>query len=254
MTTRHYPVLLLTLACACLVPVAGRAQTVDDVVARHLAARGGLDRIRAIQSLRMTGRATTNGESPALITREVQRPGRIRIELSYQGVTAAYVSDGESGWQVSPFDGSLDPEPMAPEQMQVARDQSDIDGPFVDSTAKGLRVELAGKAPLDGRDAYKLKVTTKDGAVRHHYVDAVSHLLVRSEATRPVRGRMTNVETTFSDYREVAGVMFPHAIETGASGRATRMRIVVDRVEVNPPLDAARFRAPEGLGAAPVKR
>jgi hypothetical protein len=118
------------------------------------------------------------------------------------------------------------------------------EGPLLDWKAKGHRVELLGKDALPGGPAHRLKVTTKNGVVRDVWVDAASGHVVRTIATRAVRGREAAVETTFGDYRPEGVVAFPRSIETGVEGRPRRLRIVVLSVEVNVPLDESRFRMP----------
>jgi hypothetical protein len=240
MTRKILAVVALSLGTPCLVASPAAAQTLEEVVAAHLAARGGVGSIRAVQSLRMTGHASAEPGTAAPVPREVRRPGRIRTEFSFQGVTGVYVLGGDAGWQVSPFGGSLEPEPMT-------ADQADIDGPFIDASAKGLTLELTGRTTLDGRETYRVKVTSKGGNVRDYYIDATSRLIVRVDSTRVVRGTPVHVETTYTDYRQVDGLMFAHAIEAGARGRPRRLRVVVDTVEVNPPIEEARFATPAGL-------
>ncbi len=233
------------LAVAVLLPAVAGAQTVDEIVAKHLAARGGAARIAAIETLRMTAKARGQGGREAIVIREVKRPGRLRLEFTAQGVTGVYAHDGERAWRVSPFDGRLEPEPMPPESARAAIEWGDIDGPLVDWRAKGHLVELAGRESREGREAWKLRVTLKGGDVRHLYLDERSFLHVRTDARRTVAGRPIEMETTFGDYRETAGVQFPHAIGVGARGGPRRLGILVQTIEVNPALDDARFRMPE---------
>jgi hypothetical protein len=226
------------------------APTLDDVVARHIAARGGLARLKALQSVRMTGTARLGTGVPALVTREVKRPSRLRMEFASQGMTGVYVWDGEHGFQVSPQDGSLDPMPLSPENAELAVEQCDIEGPLVDWKAKGHQVELVGRYKVAGRDQYKLKITLKSGAVRYHYIDARSYLLVRTETKRVMRGHELEVETTFDDYRAVGGLRFPYRIESGAHGRPRKLQIKVTSIELNPALEDARFHVP-AVAASP---
>lgn len=223
------------------------AQTADEIVARHIAARGGAERLQAIRSVRMTGTAGGLAGPAALVLREVERPGRIRSELTFQGVTAVYACDGTRGWQVSPFDGSLAPQPMSEERTQLAREQADIDGPLVGWKAKGHSVTLAGRQTIGGREAYVLDVTLTGGSARRIFIDAQSYLWVRTESTRTVRGHAVALETTFGDHRAVGGVVFPHSIAAGVSGRPARLTVVVQTIELNPVLDDARFRMPEAM-------
>jgi hypothetical protein len=220
------------------------AQTVDEIVARHVAARGGRAALAAVRTLRMTGHAIAGAGRKAIVRREIARPGRIRTEFEFQGTTGVYAWDGNAGWRVSPLDGSLDPQPLSDEAAELSAEQADIDGPLVDWNAKGSRVELVGKAVLPGGAAYELKVTLKSGVVRHLWIDAATGLLVKSASTRKVRGHEVDFEVVYGDYRETGGVKFARSIEMGIRGRPQRLRIAVDTVEMNPVLDETRFHLP----------
>jgi len=231
-------------AVALVVPPNVAAQTLDEIAARYVAARGGREALSAVRTLRMTGRATAGPGRQAIVRREIARPGRIRTEFVFQGTTGVYAWDGSAGWRVSPLDGRLEPEPLPAEEAVLAGEQADIEGPLVDWKAKGHAVELVGKESLPGGPAHRLKVTLKSGAVRHLWVDAATGLVVRTASTRAVRGREVAIETTLGDFRETGGVTFARSIETGVPGRPRRLRIVVESVEVNPALDDTRFRTP----------
>jgi outer membrane lipoprotein-sorting protein len=234
---------LATLAAA---GVAAVPPTVEDVVARYVQARGGLKKIRAIETLRQSGRVTSGANRTGLAVRELKRPNRSRFEVTVQGVTAVFASDGTRGWQVSPFDGEMGPTPLAEEAVSEAVEQGDIEGPLVDWQAKGHRVELVGREAVGGKDAYKLKVSLKSGAIRHEYIDVKSSRLVRTDSVRQVRGRPVQMQTTYGEFKKTQGVLFPRRIEVQAVGRPQRTTIHVDTVEVNPPLSDARFQMPAG--------
>ena len=218
--------------------------TVDEIVARHVAARGGREALANVRTLRMMGHATAGPGRKAIVRREIARPGRIRTEFEFQGMTGVFAWDGSVGWRVSPFDGSFEPEPLPAEDAAVAAEQADIEGPLVDWKAKGHVVELVGSEALPGGPAHALKVTLKSGGVRRVWVDAATGLVVRTESTRRFRGREVKVEIVFGDYRETAGVAFARSIEAAVEGRPGRLRIVVESVEANPALDDSRFRMP----------
>lgn len=229
-------------------PTPAPAPTVDKIVADYIAARGGLAKIRAVQTLRQTGHAFAGGGREAIVRRELKRPGKIRFEFTVQGVTAAYVTNGKEGWQVSPFDGDLAAKPMPEEAVADAMEQADIESPLVDWKAKGHQVELAGREAVDGRDAYKLKVTLKSGGVRYDYIDVATHYQVRTESTRQLRGQPVQLTATFSGHKRSSGVLFPGVVEMTAVGRPQKLRVVVDAIEVNPPIADSRFEK-----AAPAK-
>jgi hypothetical protein len=220
------------------------APTVDDIVARHLAARGGREALLAIRTLRMTGRATEGPGRVAIVRREIARPGRMRTEFVFQGTTGVYVWDGSAGWRVSPLDGSLEPEPLSPDAAALAAEQADLDGPLLDWKAKGHGVALAGREDLPGGPAWRLAVTLRSGVVRQLFLDAATGLLVRSESTRTLRGHPLTFETVYGDYRETSGVRFARTIETGVKDRPRRLKIAVEAVETNPVLDDSQFTLP----------
>jgi hypothetical protein len=234
----------LVAVVALLAPVVASAQTVDEIVARHVAARGGREALASVHTLRMSGRANEGPGREALVRREIARPGRIRTEFEFQGTTGVYAWDGSAGWRVSPLDGHFEPEPLPAGEAAIAAEQADLDGPLVDWKAKGHRVELVGTEALPAGRAHHLKVTLKSGAVREVWVDSATGLVVKTVSTRVWRGREVSLETTFGDYREAGGVTFPRSIETGVPGHPRRLVIVVENVEVNPVLDDARFRMP----------
>lgn len=229
------------------------APSVDDIVARHVAAVGGLDRIRGIKTLRERGQITAGADRQALVLRERKRPDSTRFELTTQGVTAVFVSNGEQGWKVSPFDNDVGPTPLPEEAVAEAAEQADIEGPLVDWKQKGHTVELVGTETVRGREAYKLKLTLASGGERHEYIDVKTMLRTRTESTRTVRGRPLEIETTYSDYKKIGGVQFPHLIEVLAAGRPQMLRVLVEKIEVNPTIADSRFEMPAAEPAAGAK-
>jgi len=220
------------------------APSIDAIVADYVAARGGSTKIRALKTLRQTGRIFEAQGREALVVREVKPPGRIRVQFTIQGVTAVFASNGTTGWKVSPFEDDMSIKELPDEVTREAIEQTDLEGPLVDWKAKGHTVEFAGHETVNGLPTYKLKVTLKSGAVRYSYIDVASHFEVRVDSTRQVRGRDLGIETTFADYKKTGGVLFPRKIEIAAEGRPQRARVVVDKVEVNPALSDALFERP----------
>ncbi|MCK6680809.1 MAG: hypothetical protein L6R30_00140 [Thermoanaerobaculia bacterium] len=221
-----------------------KSPTVDQIVGKYLSARGGADKLTALQTLRQEGRVNAGPGRDGLVMREIKRGGKIRFEFTVQGVTSVFASDGHKGWKVSPLEGEMAPKALPDEVLLDAREQADIDGPLVDWKAKGSKIELASREVLDGNDTYKLKITLKSGGVMFAYVDVKTSYLVKTEATRRARGREVRIETTFGDYKMVDGILFPHSVEVRAAGRPNALKIVVDKVEVNPTLNDSRFAMP----------
>jgi outer membrane lipoprotein-sorting protein len=239
-----------TALLALLAPVAHvGAETVDQVIARYLQARGGLERIRLVQSLRFTGKMTL-GDVQTPMVLELKRPNRMRTEFEVQGRKGVRAFDGQRGWAILPVPGLDRPRLMPDDEAKEAREQADVDlSPLVDSVAKGYQVELLGREKLETRDAWKLLVRGPDGSERTLFLDVRSSLAVRSEEKRMLEGQPREFVTLISDYRPVAGLVFPHAIELGPRGSTDRQRLTFERIEVNPVLDDARFVMPAANAA-----
>jgi outer membrane lipoprotein-sorting protein len=235
---------LAGLALAALAAAPASAQTLDEILAKNATARGGLDKLKAVQTMRLTGTLTVGPGMEAPFVLEQKRPNLMRMEFTLQGMTGIQAFDGKSGWQLMPFSGRKDPEPMPEDQLKQVQEQADFDGPLIDAKAKGNTVELVGKEKVEGSDAYKLKLTLKNGDIRYMYLDADSYLEIRSEGKTTIRGTEVEGEGTVGDYKEVAGLMVPHAMESGQKGSPQKMKMTISKVELNVPLDDARFKMP----------
>jgi hypothetical protein len=219
------------------------SQTVDDVVGRYLDARGGLAKLRSVVSLRLTGTMELPGVSAPFVL-ELKRPSRMRTEFTVEGQTGIRAFDGRTAWEQLPLPGER-PRPMSPEDAADARAQADVDlSPLVDAAAKGYAVELVGRDRLPGGDTWKLFVSGGDAPRRTLYLDARTHLVVQTQDRRNLDGQEVEFVTEVGDYRSTGGLVFPHRIEVGPRGSPERQRLVIRRIEVNPPLDDARFAMP----------
>jgi hypothetical protein len=234
---------LVGLAAAAALATPASAQTVDELIAKANEARGGLARIKAVQSVRMTGRMTMGPGVESPITLEMKRPRSTRMEFTVQGQTGVQAYDGKQAWGISPM-GSRRPEPLPDEMARDIDARADLDGPLVDYKAKGHQVELVGKESVDGTEVWKLKLTPKGGEVEYVFLDASSLFEIRREAHRLVRGQELDIVSTFSDFREAGGVVWPHKIQAGPKGRTEKQVLSFDKIEVNPQVEDGRFKMP----------
>lgn len=232
------------LFAAVAVPAAG--QTADEIIAKSFAAQGGLDRIKAITSVRMTGRAVMGPGMEAPIVIEVRRPNLLRIDLSIQGMTVVQAFDGADAWMLNPMGGRSTAELMPSDMKKMIEEQADmIDGPLMDYKAKGHTVELLGKETAEGTECFRLKLTEKDGDVTIFYLDTGTYLTVKQEARRTMGGNEVDTETIAGDWKEVGGILWPHAVDSGLKGSPQRQKVMFEKIELNVPIDDARFKMPK---------
>lgn len=218
--------------------------SVDDIIKKSIDARGGLEKLKAIQSVRITGKLVMGGgqmESP--MTLQMKRPGAMRMDMSFQGQNVVQGYDGTTAWTINPFTSGAEAQKMGADEAEGMIDSSDMDGTLVDYAAKGSKVVLAGKEDLAGKPAYKLKVDKKNGKTETIYVDAASFMEVKSVAVRKIMGTDTELETFVSDFRPVGGVLMPYLIDSKSDGNSV-MTINIDKIEANAAIDDSVFKMP----------
>ena len=248
---------------------------------------GGLQAWRAVQSISLQGKLGAGGDQRATLPTplpgkkagvlptdprpaaevelpflmELERPLKARFELQFKGQTAVQVFDGTNGWKLRPYLNRQDIEPYTADELRRASMQAELDGPLVDYVAKGTKIELDGNEKVDSKDTYRLKLTLKGGQVLHVWVDAHTFLEAKIEGQpRRLDGIDHPVEIYYDDYHAVAGLQIPFVLQTrvlSAATPASRVketpvpveRILVEKVLINPPLEASLFTKPEIHGA-----
>jgi hypothetical protein len=284
---------LLSVLCGlALVPILGSADpqpakpslSAQQIVEKHIAARGGVSAWRAVQTISYTGKMDAGaGDSPTRTARflasaktptnkkdlastppaddkasekqvqlpftlTMERPRRSRVELQFAGKTAVQVFDGTQGWKLRPYLNRNDVEPFTAAELKSEAGRGEIEGPLVDYAAKGTKVDLEKEEPVEGHSAYKLKLTLKDGTVEHIWIDAQSFLDVKVEGSpRRMDGRMHDVWTYQRDFRPEQGLIVPHVLETAVDGYRDTHKMVIEKVAVNPKLNDALFTKPSGI-------
>jgi outer membrane lipoprotein-sorting protein len=262
----------------------------EQIVDKHVAARGGLNAWRSLQSLAVKGKLDAgSGDSIArsrVIAQqgagasgrraqraaaqaaakeaaaqqvqlpfrlEVKRPRKSRLEIDFAGKTAVQVYDGQNGWKSRPYLNRDDVEPFSADEAKWEATRADLEGPLVDYAAKGTQIALEGMEPVDGHNAYKLKLTLKSGDVQRIWIDAKSFLDVKVEGIpRRMDGKTHSVFVAQHDFRSVKGLMMPYELVSTVEGYPGAHKMMIESVTVNPALDEAIFSKPQApVAAAP---
>ena len=225
------------------------AQSVDDLVAKNLKARGGEDKLRGLKTMRITGKVSVQGMDLQM-TVNAKRPNMMRQEMQIQDKKVVTAFDGDKAWMINPMMGADAAQEVQGPQGDMAKEQADFDGPLMDYKTKGHTIELVkGESPdgadklPDGTKVYKLKITRKGGRVQYIYLDADSGIEVRTTNQIDQNGQMQNIDTELADYRPEDGIMVPHTVRTLMNGQAM-LTMSVDKVEFNVPLDDTLFKMP----------
>jgi hypothetical protein len=248
---RHSVVILLAVLY-CSLPVF--SQTAEELVAKNIEAKGGMDKINALNTIRMTGQLALQGGINGLVGQENKRPNLVRETFTLQGMTAVQAYDGMTGWQIQPFGGKKEPELMGEDDVRDLLIDADFDGPLVNYKAKGNTVEFLGHDIVDGDDALRLKVTLKNGDIVYYYLDPDTFLEIRTERQEFVRGSVRESVADLGSYKAVGGVMFPFSVNAGPKNDPTQWQSATyNQIEVNVPLPESEFAVPALLKETPKK-
>ncbi len=241
---RHAVVVLAGVMC---LSIFCSAQTADELVQKNIQAKGGMDKIKAIKSLRIAGKLNGGGGFVASIGQENQRPNLVRETFSLQGMTAVTAYDGATGWQIQPFGGHKDPELMGEDELRGLLIDADFDGPMIDYKEKGNTLEYLGHDTVDGDDALRLKVTQKNGDIFYYYLDPDTYLEIRRELQQFIRGSINESVMEMGSYKPVAGVMYPFSISQGSKENPSAQTTTIEKMEPNVAIDPADFAVPASL-------
>ncbi|MBI3476485.1 MAG: hypothetical protein HY010_12200 [Acidobacteria bacterium] len=244
---RHAVIVLLAVSC---LSVVAYTQTADELISKNIQAKGGIDKIKAIKSLRQTGKLDLGGGFRAQGMQENMRPNMVRETFTIQGMTAVQAYDGSTAWQIQPFQGHKDPELMGEDDLRDMQLDSDFDNPMVDYKEKGNTVEYLGHDVVDGDDALRLKVTLKNADILYYYLDPDTFLEIRKEVQQFIRGSVRERVVDFGSYKPVNGVMYPFSISIGTKSNPGAQTLTVEKVEANTAIDPADFAVPASLKAA----
>jgi hypothetical protein len=230
-----------------LVAVSAQAMTADELVGKNVTARGGMDSLQAIKSLRLSGKMIVGGFGAEIDAVQIyKRPGAYRFEGTLQGMTMVQSYDGKEAWRISPFQGRKDPERTSADDAKELAEQADFDGSWVNAGAKGNKLDYLSTEDVDGTEAHKLKVTLANGDVEYVYFDPDAFLVIRTLKQRTVRGVELREETDYSDYEKVNGTFVAFSTSSGNAGDTQRTKFTVDKADANASVDDATFAFPAG--------
>jgi outer membrane lipoprotein-sorting protein len=232
--------LAVVIGIFALVPAAA-AQSVDDVIAKNLQAKGGVGLLKQTTSVRTLATASTpNGE--VTITSLSKRPNLMRNEISGAGQNLVIGFDGTTAW-VAPQGMPAQAMPAGP-QTEMMKQSSQIDSPLLDYQAKGMKVELAGTESEGERKLHHLVLTPKTGPRMHYFIDAATGLESRMVMESDEGGQVTRMEIRFSDFRTVGGRTVPFTTTQVVNGKEAG-QLKFEKIEFNVPLDDSIFRMPK---------
>ena len=222
------------------------AQTAEELVSKNLQAHGGVEKLKRIHSLRMTGKMQ-QGSFAMQIGLDTLAPNLLRQTFTIMNMTGISAYDGSIGWRIMPFGGRKDPEILGEDDLRGLQDDADFYGHLVDYKEKGNTIEYLGHDTVDGDDAYRLKVTLKNGDIIYYYLDPDTFIEIRKEIQQFIRGSVRDRVVNLGSYKPVGGVMFPFSISQGTKSNPDAQTNTVQKMEANITINPADFALPASL-------
>jgi hypothetical protein len=230
--------------------------TAEELAAKNIEAKGGIEKLHGIHSVRLSGKLVISGGMLQLdYVTLVERPESVRYEATLQGLTQVQAFDGAQAWQINPFMGRKDPEKLSADDAKgMGEDAADVLGALVDYKEKGYKLDYLGTEDVDGTEAHKLRVTRGNGDLIYVYLDPDYFLEIRTLSRRIEHGVPIETITDFGDYEKVDGVYLPLSEESRQKGSSERQKVQFETAAINGATDDAVFHFPTKAGNAPVSQ
>jgi hypothetical protein len=222
------------------IPLLLYGQSVDDIVSGNLQAMGGMEKLKSIQSLRITA-TVSNPDAPVSVIIQKKRPNLLRIDSTFKNLHSAEGYDGGTAWTTSMI--STTPLEAAPEDLEAIQAEADFDSPLLDYKDKGNAVELDGRFDVNGKQSYKIKVTSAAGQTEYWYLDVDTYLLLKKTMNIHSQNSTSGTDIFFGQYTNVNGILFPFSIESRTTPQASK-KVTIQKVELNINIDDSVFKMP----------
>ncbi len=217
------------------------AQTVDEIINKHIEAIGGKEKVGQVKTVYMEGTLDLMGNQAPSVTHIVHGKG-YKNEVDFNGAKMITVYTDKAGWTVNPMAGQTEPTPVAEDVLKNSQMQLDATGPLFDYAAKGNKVEFVGRE----KGTYHLKVSTPSNADIAFYIDTTSYYISSMVMSMNINGQDLEMLVENSDYKKIDnGLTMPFSTKLDFRGTGLVITTNQKKIEINKEIDPAIFEMPK---------
>ncbi|MCX6318791.1 MAG: hypothetical protein NTW29_16040 [Bacteroidetes bacterium] len=224
-----------------LASLSASAQTADEVIQKYTAAMGGLDAFNKVTSAKMSGNVSQQSMDMP-ITTQILNNKAARTDIEVMGYQIINVYNNGTGWKQNHFEGIETPTELSAAELIDAKAQASLANHLMDYKNRGHKVEFGGQEAVEGVKCFKITLTNKDDNKKvTYYIDSASYLLIKSVTPREMQGQTVDVETFYSDFKEINGLKFAMTRIQKVMGQEFAS-VRLDKIELNVKIDEAIFK------------
>lgn len=204
-----------------------KAQEIDEIVSKHIAAIGGIDNWKKVNSMTMNMSMKAQGAEVKITMNRLHKKG-MRVDIDVMGMNGYQILTDKTGWSFMPFQGQDKPEPMTEEDVKKSQDDLDIMDAFITYKDYGKKLEMLGKDDVEGTDCFKVAMTDKDGTVSTYYLDASNYQIIKTVTKKSINGKEIEATITYSNYKQLESGIVVAMAQGGSMGDMEMTSVLVN--------------------------
>jgi hypothetical protein len=228
--------IIFTLLLSCIISTQILAQTLDEIVAKHIEAVGGKDNWAKVKTIKMEGLLKTQGMEINISTLQVDKVA-MRQNITAMGMSGYSILTTTEGWNFMPFNGQTKPEPVTADDLKNGQDDLYIHDEFITYTELGKKIEYLGTEDIDGTQCFKIKMTNKYDRETTYFIDPDNYYTIKQISKVKANGQEMENATTFGNFKKLdEGIVFPMSITLGMGG------MEIQKILINAEIPDSEFK------------
>lgn len=220
-----------------------KAQTVEDIIAKHVAFIGGEKQWKTIRTIKSTGIYNYGGiEFPFVAWSK--RPGMYKYIVTANDKYFAQAFDGKNGWKMDQFNKETSKTILTGKEARAMANEAEVEfeNPFINYKEKGYQAILEGKDSVGSNLCYQVKFIKNENDTDTYFFTTDNFMLLKKIADSKNPELDNNLlETYYKDYTKVNGITWPFRTINKVGGDVI-LTITVQSIEYDVNIPDSEFQ------------